>query len=227
MTQDKIIRIKERDDMALQSLIKETSRLIQSKEGRYAKSVLSDFTDAIKSSDNPHKTAYKWLQKYRGKKPRIQPQKKNKTVSYRRPATNLSKFAQMWECTNEICFHFNHPVNSDKLETHLARKKQALLAIQKLVDADTKEHFRTTLTEVLRSERYQQIRKEAIWMLAKYFSWNEIEYTFDLHHTRQPRDSYILIAAMNWCQSKHKDEKSLHAAVMNSTRQLLKETIGG
>jgi hypothetical protein len=126
-----------------------------------------------------------------------------------------NKFAQMWDLTN-IVLHWRKSTDT---------KRNALKQMIALVDADTKDHFRMTLCQILRQEPNQEIRKEAIYLLAQHFSWSEIEWSFWLHEKRQPNDVYVLIAAEAWCNSKHKDDKSLHEAVATSTLLFLKDAI--
>lgn len=88
-----------------------------------------------------------------------------------------------------------------------------------------KDHFRMTLCQILRDEPNQDIRREAIYLLAQCFKWSEIEWTFWAHEKRQPKDCYILIGAEAFCKSKTKDAKALEQAVAMSTRQFLADVV--
>jgi len=222
---------------ALQSIIHETTGLIHRIEGKYAASVIADFNDALAASENQHKTAYQWLQDYKkpGKRakrveqqpkreiPNQYPKHKQEFWTAYKPTGN--KFAEMWDCTNILTEPISPSANPKKVQFLIDRKLFALKKLITLVDTDTKDHFRMALAAVLRDEQYQDIRKEAIYLLAQHCNWADIEWTFWLHGKRRREDHYMLIAAETWCNSKTKDAKALHKAVADATRQLLMESI--
>ena len=216
---------------ALQSIINETKTLIHRNEGKYSWGVISDFEDALRASDNPHKTAYGWLQMYKtGKQPKrveatpqpkveaSKPLKKHPRKEWRDYIPTGNKFAEMWHLTNILTNQYQYPAMVDK-------KMKALKRLIEMFDVDTKEHFRMTLCQILRDEPNQDIRREAIYLLAQRFTWSEIEWTFWAHEKRQSKDYYMLVAAEAWCHSKVKDDKSLREAITMSNRQFLADAI--
>lgn len=231
-------------DKALQSIIKEAKQIIRRREGRYADSVIADFDDALRSSDNPHKTAYEWLQKYKkpGYRAKRAEQPQRETVKPKAEAQypkrghqeyewtvyreKGNKHAEMWEYSNILTAPIAPSANPKKVQVLVKRKLDTLQLMATKVTSETREHFRMALTACLRVELNQDVRKEVIYMLTGYFGWSEIEWTFWLHGKRRSEDHYMLVAAEAWCKSKYRDAKSLHKAVANATRLLIAETVG-
>lgn len=216
-------------EKALQSIIDETKTLIHRREGKYAWSVINDFEDALRAGDDRHKVAYRWLQEYKtGKRtkrveekpkaeaPKPFPKQPRKEWTDYKPKGN--KFADLWHQTNILTGQYKFPASADK-------KMKALKRLIELFGEDTKDHFRMTLCAILRDEPNQDVRREAIYLLAQRFAWVEIEWTFWAHEKRQPKDCYILIGAEAFCKSKTKDAKALEQAVAMSTRQFLADAI--
>jgi hypothetical protein len=226
------------NNKALNSIINEAKQFIHRREGKFAASVINDFEDTLRSSDNQHKTAYEWLQKYRKpgnpvkraeqskpvpaaksdvKYPKHEPQE---WAAYK-PSGN--KFAQMWEYSNILTKPYYRDATPRQVQTLINRKLDTLARMAAFVDSQTYEHFRMALTEVLRVEPEQDVRREAIYMLARHFSWNEIETTFWLHGNRRPEDQYALIVAEERCKSRTQNHAGKVAS--DEVRLLLAETI--
>jgi hypothetical protein len=224
---------------ALQSIIGEAKQFIHRREGKFAASVIADFEDALRSSDNKHKTAYQWLQKYRKPgSPVKRAQEKPKTIPAAKPDVKYpkrqpeawtaykpkgNKFAQMWEYSNILTKPYYRDATPRQVQKLMNRKLDTLTRMATHVDSQTYEHFRMALTEVLRIEPEQEVRREAIYMLARHFSWNEIEWTFWLHGTRRPEDQYALIVAEERCKSR--TQKNTDKVASDEVRLLLAETI--
>ncbi|MEO1288008.1 MAG: hypothetical protein AAFV93_09570 [Chloroflexota bacterium] len=66
----------------------------------------------------------------------------------------------------------------------------------------TREHFRMALCQVLRAEYTPVIRKQAMSLLATYFEWDKIEWTFWLHERRYPKDIRMLKTYERYCKTK-------------------------
>src|SRR5687768_9239038 len=153
---------------ALQSIIGEAKQFIHRREGKYAASVIADFEDALRSSDNKPKTAYEWLQNYkkpgkRANRPEAKPKTgaapiKQDTPKYpkRQPKEwtaykpKGNKFAQMWEYSNILTKPYYRDATPRQVHTLMKRKLDTLTRMAAHVDSQTYEHFRMALTEVLR-----------------------------------------------------------------------------
>jgi hypothetical protein len=224
----------------LQSIINEAKQFIYRREGKFAASVINDFEDALRSGDNRHKTAYEWLQKYRKPgqpvkraetKPRTvtapkveapkYPKREPEAWTAYKPSGN--KFAQMWEYSNILTKPYYRDATPRQVQKLMKRKLDTLTRMAAFVDSQTYEHFRMALTEVLRIEPEQDVRREAIYMLARHFSWSEIDTTFWLHGTRRPEDQYALIVAEERCKSR--TQKNTDKVASDEVRLLLAETI--
>lgn len=229
------------NDKALNSIINETKQFIHRREGKYAASVIADFEDALRSSDNKPKTAYQWLQDYKkpGKrakpvevKPKATTTPKADTPKYPKRQTEEwtaykpkgNKFAEMWEYTNILTKPYYAKATPRQVANLRERKLETLTKMAALVDSQTYEHFRMALTEVLRVEPEQGVRREAIYLLAQHFSWSEIEWTFWLHGNRRRDDQYILIVGEARCNSRTQ-KTTTDKAVSDEVRLLLAETI--
>jgi hypothetical protein len=120
----------------------------------------------------------------------------------------LNKFAQMhlW---------------ADILTDNRNGAKKKLEVMQKMIlafDADTRDHFRAALTEVLRSEKIASVRHEAIKQLGIYFSWSELEWTWWLHYKRFGHADTEILSTWEWYVQNKKlngflDAKLLYQAV--------------
>jgi hypothetical protein len=222
-------------NQALNSIIFEVHALIRRHEGKYAQGVISDFENALGAADsegkNLHKVAYQWLQMYKtGKQPKRveeqsqpkaeapKPLKKQTRKEWHDYIPTGNKFAEMWHQTNILTGQYKFPASVDK-------KMAALKRLIEMFDTDTKDHFRMTLCQILRDEPNQDVRREAIYLLAQRFKWSEVEWTFWAHEKRQSKDYYMLVAAEAWCKSKVKDDKSLREAITISTMQFLADAI--
>jgi hypothetical protein len=105
----------------------------------------------------------------------------------------LNKFAQMHHWAGLV---------TDKRSS--AKKKLYVLGImEKAVTPETREIFRMALAQVLRDKNEPEVRKEAISLLACYFDWNEIEWTFWLHDRRCPQDGKTVAVYALYAQKKH------------------------
>lgn len=210
---------------ALQSIINETKTLIHRREGKYAWSVINDFEDALRAGDDRHRVAYRWLQEYKtGKrakqveeKPKEEaakpfPKKARKEWTDYKPTGN--KFAEMWRLTNKLQSRY----------ADIPKKVKVMKEMAKLADAETKEHFRMALAEVLRSDKESDVRFHAIWLLAEHFEWREIEWTFWLHE-RRGQELYTLIAAEAWCKLPNKTPETQKKAIRATTERFLAEAI--
>lgn len=134
---------------------------------------------------------------------------------YYTPAGPPSKFSRMWYWTNTALNH----------RRGKGEKLQAIEVMSIIFDEDTREHFRMALTQVLREEKSYAVRKQAASLLAAYFDWDEIEWTFWLHEKRRPEDVYFLETYQLYCQTKrfHNDQETRYKV----TRQQVKAYAGG
>jgi hypothetical protein len=76
-------------DALLLSLMNDVIHRIRSTEENYAPLVLADFEDSLATSENPIRTAYQWLNLYRGEKhARKNPKRTSKTGRHSKRRTN-------------------------------------------------------------------------------------------------------------------------------------------
>lgn len=91
------------------------------------------------------------------------------------------------------------------LTDHRNKPKEKLAAMNAMIsaqDAQTRDHFRAALTQVLRDERDAKVRQEAIKQLGIYFTWSEIEWSWWLHYKRRPEDVEFLTIYEWYAQNK-------------------------
>ena len=107
-------------------------------------------------------------------------------------ATIAQKCATMHHWAGIVTDHRNSP----------AKKLETLDTMSVHFDKDTRSHFLSALTQVLRDEKVTVVRKEAISLLACYFTWIEIEWTFWLHAKRRPEDAKTLAVYKLYTKNK-------------------------
>jgi hypothetical protein len=114
----------------------------------------------------------------------------------------MNKFVEMWDYTNILHDHRN------KEDKKLAAMQQMIF----LLDAQTRDHFRAALAQVLRDERNPSVRHEAIKQLGLYFKWGELDMTWWLHTKRCPQDTKLLNTYEDY--AKRKKDNGLDAKLL-------------
>lgn len=193
----------------LQSILDHLIICIEQTEENFADTVIADLKDEMNSTENKWKTAYQWLTNYENLN--IKEIKMKYT-----PAGKATKFSEIWDLTN-IATDYTLSVK---------KRLSALDQMSIQFDDDTRDHFRMTLTQVLRDDYSATVRKEAIVLLATYFKWDEIEWTFWCHQKRTPKDSSLLNLYGDYCinRKNNNDIKTLKEILLDEVNKTNSKT---
>lgn len=127
---------------------------------------------------------------------------------------NLDTIAKIHHKTNLLTYA---STSEDLALTLLLELENFFLANDALI----KEKLFYALVACLRESRHKSARREAISLLAHYFDWEEIEWSFWLHGERNPEDIDYMDIAENYCKTKQTPRDDYRQAIKNEYHQFV------